>query len=91
MVMKSHRAKKTRSIPAGEFKAKCLGLLDEVREGKARLTVTKHGKPFADVVPHVPEEKPFRSMIGRTPQIQLHDDLVAPLPQEWTLPADMWE
>ena len=37
--MKTQSAK-TRSLPAGEFKANCLGLLDEVREGKVRLTVT---------------------------------------------------
>lgn len=89
--MRTAPKKRPRTIPAGEFKAKCLGLLDEVRDGKVRLTVTKHGEPFADVVPHVAEEKPFRSMIGRTPQIRLHDDIISPLPQEWTLPADMWE
>ena len=91
MVMKATSRSKAKNIAAGEFKAKCLGLLDEVRDRKICLTVTKHGEPFADVIPHVAEEKPFRSMIGRTPQIQIHDDIISPLPQEWTLPAEMWD
>ena len=38
------------TVPASEFKAKCLGLLDDVAEGKS-LTITKHGRPIARVVP----------------------------------------
>jgi prevent-host-death family protein len=40
-----------RSIPASEFKAKCLALLDEVAEKKETLVVTKRGRPVARVVP----------------------------------------
>jgi prevent-host-death family protein len=91
MTMKITKLSRSRSVAVGEFKAKCLGLLDDVRNGKTRITVTKNGEPYADVVPHTTEKKPHRSVIGRTPQIRMHDDLIAPLPQEWTLPADMWE
>ena len=43
--------KAIRSIPAGEFKAKCLEVLDRVaREGSAYV-VTKRGRPVAKVVP----------------------------------------
>ncbi|MGD0199259.1 MAG: type II toxin-antitoxin system prevent-host-death family antitoxin [Bryobacteraceae bacterium] len=41
----------TKRIAAGEFKAKCLGLLDEVNERRMRIIVTKRGKPVAKVVP----------------------------------------
>lgn len=38
-----------KTITATEFKAKCLALLDEVdAEG---ITITKHGKPVARLVP----------------------------------------
>jgi prevent-host-death family protein len=37
-----------RQVSATEFKAKCLGLLDEVAGG-ASLVVTKRGKPVARV------------------------------------------
>jgi prevent-host-death family protein len=49
-----------RTIPASEFKAKCLALLDEVARTKETLVVTKRGKPVAHVVP---VEEP-RSLIG---------------------------
>ena len=39
------------SVPAGEFKAKCLALLDQVREQQCSFVVTKHGRPVARVVP----------------------------------------
>lgn len=41
----------TRTIPAAEFKAKCLALLDEVATTGEILIVTKRGKPVARVVP----------------------------------------
>ena len=40
-----------REIPASEFKARCLALLDEVAETKKTLVITKRGRPVARVVP----------------------------------------
>ena len=40
-----------RQIAAGEFKAKCLHILDEVAHTREPVTVTKRGKPVALVVP----------------------------------------
>ena len=41
----------TREVAAGEFKARCLRLLDEVAEERVELVVTKRGRPVARVVP----------------------------------------
>jgi len=38
-------------IPAGEFKARCLALLDEVANKGRVLVVTKRGRPVARIVP----------------------------------------
>jgi len=38
-----------RTIAAGEFKAKCLAILDEVNESGEPVIVTKRGKPVARV------------------------------------------
>jgi prevent-host-death family protein len=38
-------------IAAGEFKAKCLHILDEVNKTREPVTVTKRGKPVARLVP----------------------------------------
>ena len=41
---------KERTVPAGEFKAKCLQILDEVNRSRKPVTVTKRGKPVARIV-----------------------------------------
>ena len=40
-------------VPASEFKAKCLGLLDDIAAQGKSLTITKYGRPIARVVPMV--------------------------------------
>jgi prevent-host-death family protein len=40
-----------RYIGAGEFKSKCLGLMDEVSERKEEIIITKHGQPLVKLVP----------------------------------------
>ena len=42
---------KTATIPATEFKAKCLSILDEVDSGSMRVTITKHGRAVATLNP----------------------------------------
>jgi len=40
-----------KKIAAGEFKARCLTLMDEVRSTREPLIITKRGKPVAKLVP----------------------------------------
>jgi prevent-host-death family protein len=42
---------KTRTIMASRFKAECLAILDQVEQMKISVTITKHGRPIARVVP----------------------------------------
>jgi prevent-host-death family protein len=44
-------ALKTRVIPATEFKAKCLAILDEVDGDGGTVTITKRGRPVAVLGP----------------------------------------
>lgn len=54
-----------RSIPAGEFKAKCLAILDEVNSTGEPVLITKRGKPVARVDVPIPREtKPADSIFG---------------------------
>jgi len=39
------------SVQAGDFKARCLALLDDVARNRTEIIVTKHGRPVARVVP----------------------------------------
>jgi prevent-host-death family protein len=52
------------SIGAGDFKAKCLKLLDEVAETRQPLIITKHGKPLARLVPIETEIDLFGALRG---------------------------
>jgi prevent-host-death family protein len=45
------------SVPAGEFKQRCLALLDQVAETGMPIVVTKRGKPVARVVPVEPADE----------------------------------
>lgn len=40
-----------RTIMASRFKAECLAILDQVEELGISVTVTKHGRPVARLVP----------------------------------------
>ncbi len=42
---------KSTTMAAGEFKAKCLSVLDEVERRQRTVIVTKRGRPVAQVVP----------------------------------------
>ena len=40
-----------KTMPAGQFKAQCLSVMDEVKERRAEVIITKRGKPVAKLVP----------------------------------------
>ncbi|MGH2443671.1 MAG: type II toxin-antitoxin system Phd/YefM family antitoxin [Chloroflexota bacterium] len=42
------------SVPAGQFKQRCLALLDQVAETGMPIVVTKRGRPVARIVPIEP-------------------------------------
>ncbi|HEY2774019.1 MAG TPA: type II toxin-antitoxin system prevent-host-death family antitoxin [Candidatus Binatia bacterium] len=71
--------KNSQRMAAGEFKAKCLSVLDRVAETKAGVIITKHGRPVAQLVPITPETKPA-SLLG---SVKYHGDIVAPLDEPW--------
>ena len=50
-----------RTMPAGQFKAKCLAVMDEVQSRREPVLVTKNGKAVAKMVPleMQPDEDPL--------------------------------
>ena len=70
-------------IAAGEFKAKCLRLLDEVAASRAPLVITKRGKPVAKLLPV--DKKPF-TLFGRmAASTRIVGDIVGPIDDlEWS-------
>ena len=54
-----------KTIPAGQFKAKCLQIMDEVAAGRESVLITKRGKPVARLVPIDPAPSILGYMAGR--------------------------
>jgi len=49
-----------------QFEAKCLGVIERVQREKLRVTITRHGRPAAELVP-VAESAPG-TLFGRSRQ-----------------------
>ena len=57
---------KDERLPAAEFKAKCLALIDRVRDRGEAITITKRGRVVARLVPAGDEdERPWLALRGR--------------------------
>jgi prevent-host-death family protein len=75
--------KTTREIPAGEFKARCLKLMDDVRTTRRPLVITKRGKPVAKLVP-IEESEPRPSIFGcMKGTVTIHGDIIGPIDLDW--------
>ncbi|HEY9721345.1 MAG TPA: type II toxin-antitoxin system Phd/YefM family antitoxin [Oscillatoriaceae cyanobacterium] len=67
-------------VPAAEFKAKCLQLMDEVEARHVPIVITKRGKPIARLVPYEEAASPFGFMKG---SVTILGDIVAPTGERW--------
>jgi len=68
------------TIAAGEFKSKCLNLLDQVAEQRETLIITKHGRPVAQLVPMPTQVDIIGAMRG---SVLYEGDIISPLENEW--------
>lgn len=68
------------TIGAGDFKTKCLKLLDVVATTRQPLIITKHGKAVAQLTPMPPPTELFGSLSG---SVLRAEDIVSPLNNEW--------
>ena len=70
-----------KTVPAAEFKAHCLSLLEKVRKTSQAIVVTKHGKPVACVQPYIPPRCGRRHLLRGS--VLFEGDLVSPIDVEW--------
>ncbi len=68
------------TIGAGDFKAKCLQLLDAVATQREPLIITKRGKPVAKLVPVPPQAALFGALAG---SVVSESDIVSPIDEAW--------
>lgn len=52
-------SKRDATMPAGEFKARCLQLMEQVSRTRRPITITKRGRPVARLIPVDQEAEPF--------------------------------
>jgi prevent-host-death family protein len=73
-----------KQMPAGEFKARCLAVMDQVFDSGEPVLITKHGKPVAKLVPAERlADDLFGYMAGK---VKIVGDIVGPV-----TPLEDWE
>jgi prevent-host-death family protein len=73
-----------KKMPAGEFKSRCLAIMDSVQKTKESVLITKRGRPVAKLVP---AEETSRAFLGRLEGVvKIIGDIESPIE-----PAEAWE
>ena len=79
-----------RTVSVTEFKAKCLGMIAELRETGEGITITHRGQPVADLTLHEAkremtiEERRHKYRPGQFAHMaRVVGDLTAPLDEPW--------
>jgi prevent-host-death family protein len=72
-------------VPAADFKTHCLQLIEQVRQERGEVVITRYGRPVAKLVPY--EEAPV-SMIGYLAgSVTEYGDLISPIEEAWDADA----
>ena len=73
-----------KQMPAGEFKARCLAVMEDVSKTREPVLITKRGRPIAKLMPAEPAKQDF---IGRLEgRVRITGDIESPVE-----PAEAWE
>jgi len=75
-----------KEVAISEFKAKCLGILEEVRKTRRPIRVTRFGEPVAEVVPPTAVKTTGRKFGSMAGTMKILGDIVGPI-STW----DDWE
>lgn len=70
-------------VPAGQFKARCLKIMDDVHSTREPVVITKRGRP---VVTLVPAEDPSGDFLGKlSGTMKIVGDITQPVedPEAW--------
>ena len=78
MVSDHSRTLRMKEVAISEFKAKCLGILEEVRKTRKPVRVTRFGEPVAEVVPSTAEKSKGRRLGSMAGSMKIVGDIVGP-------------
>ncbi|MGB7412607.1 MAG: type II toxin-antitoxin system prevent-host-death family antitoxin [Thermosynechococcaceae cyanobacterium] len=69
-------------MAAGQFKAQCLKLMDQVQQTHEEILITKHGRPVAKLVPIESDSAEF--ILGYLQgTVQVTGDIISPIEDTW--------
>ena len=67
-----------KEVAISEFKAKCPGMLEQVRKTRKPIRITRFGQPVAEIVPPTTQQRP-KSWLGcMAGTIEIVGDIVGP-------------
>ena len=72
-----------KTVPAGEFKARCLRIMEEVRTKRVTVLITKKGRPVAKLIP---ADEDADEVFGRLRGVlEITGDVESPVlaPEDW--------
>jgi prevent-host-death family protein len=72
-----------KTVPAGEFKARCLRIMEEVRTQRVTVLITKKGRPVAKLIP---ADEDTDDVFGRLRGVlEIVADVESPVvaPEDW--------
>ena len=67
-----------KEVAISEFKAKCLGMLEEVRKTRKPIRVTRFGEPVAEIVPPTPKPRAKSWLGSMAESVKILGDIVGP-------------
>jgi prevent-host-death family protein len=73
-------------IAAGQFKAQCLKLMDQVNQTREEIIITKHGQPVVKLVPIDVQGDTFIGYMKGS--VTVTGDIIAPVDEEWDVCAE---
>ena len=73
-------------MKASEFKAKCLGLIDELAAHGGEIVITKNGKPVAKLTAF--QERPQTLFGAGRGRMKIIGDIISPIDVEWEAQSD---
>jgi len=69
-------------IPAAQFKAECLKLMDQVEKTRQPVIITKHGRPVAQLGPVPAKAASLFGYMKNT--MRIRGDVMEPLEPQWS-------
>jgi prevent-host-death family protein len=75
-----------RKIPAAQFKAQCLAVMDQVAQTGRPVVVTKHGKPVVQIIRAASQEDEIFGFLAEKGRIVGDIENTTPV-SDWNLPG----